>query len=41
MSVILNGKEYKVKKKKGLLTLKLTLKNIKIISEIEGLEERQ
>jgi len=38
MSVVLHGKEYKVKKKKGMLTLNLSKKGIKNISEIKGLE---
>jgi len=38
MSITLNGKEYKVKKKKNLLTLNLSGKKIKKISEIKGIE---
>ena len=38
MSVIYYGKSYKVKKKRGLLTLNLSYKKINYISDIEGLE---
>ncbi len=38
MSVEFKGKEYTIKKKGGLLTLNLSMKKIKSISEIKGLE---
>lgn len=38
MSVIYNGKEYRVKNKQGFLMLNLSRKKIKKISEVKGLE---